>query len=228
MKIKFGSLVVDGRGKIGGHVASKNRSGAYLRTKVTPVNPRSTSQSIVRGRLGNISQGWRSLTDAQRAAWIAAVGEWKTTNVFGDVKLPSGSILHSKLNLNLAKVSAAAISSPLPPAIMTLVRPNVLASAAGTPSLTLTFSAAFPAGYKAYVSATPCISSGKSYVANMFRSISTLATLATPPANLLADWVAKFGGNPVVGSKIAVKLQFVNTTTGQVSPEYVVSCIVAA
>ena len=39
MKIKFGSEVVDGRGKIGGHVYSKNKGGAYKRTKVTPSNP---------------------------------------------------------------------------------------------------------------------------------------------------------------------------------------------
>ena len=30
MKMKWGALVVDGRGKIGGQVASKNRAGAYL------------------------------------------------------------------------------------------------------------------------------------------------------------------------------------------------------
>jgi len=47
MKMKFGAIVVDGRGKIGGHVASKNRGGAYLRTKVTPSNPQTGYQAAV-------------------------------------------------------------------------------------------------------------------------------------------------------------------------------------
>ena len=38
--MKFGALVVDGRNKIGGQVASKNRAGAYLRNKVTPSKKR--------------------------------------------------------------------------------------------------------------------------------------------------------------------------------------------
>ena len=55
MKIKFGAIVVDGRNKIGGHVMSKNRAGAYMRTKVSPVNPRSLDQMSVRSRLSAIS-----------------------------------------------------------------------------------------------------------------------------------------------------------------------------
>ena len=58
MKLKFGAIVTDGRGKIGGHVASKNRSGAYLRTKVTPSNPNTVAQVQVRSILASLSQSW--------------------------------------------------------------------------------------------------------------------------------------------------------------------------
>ena len=98
MKIKFGAIVVDGRGKIGGHVASKNRGGAYLRTKVTPTNPQTTFQSAVRNRLTAFSQGWRGLTQAQRDAWNAAVSNFSKTDVFGDIKQPTGLNLYVKLN----------------------------------------------------------------------------------------------------------------------------------
>lgn len=43
-KIKFGMMMTDARGKLGGQVFSKNRSGSYVRTKVTPVNPQTTTQ----------------------------------------------------------------------------------------------------------------------------------------------------------------------------------------
>ena len=74
MKILWGALVVDGRRKIGGQVASKNRGGAYMRNKVTPVNPQTAAQTAIRNRLAGLSQAWRALTAAQRAAWNGAVG----------------------------------------------------------------------------------------------------------------------------------------------------------
>lgn len=66
MKLNWSGFgAVDGRGKIGGHVASKNRSGAYARIKVTPVNPQTTFQQVARNLLTSLSQGWRALTQAQ-------------------------------------------------------------------------------------------------------------------------------------------------------------------
>jgi len=73
MKIKWGAIVVDGRNKIGGHVASKNRAGAYLRTKVTPVNPNTGYQAGVRNTLSTLSSGWRALEEAQRLQMLVSV-----------------------------------------------------------------------------------------------------------------------------------------------------------
>jgi len=92
MKIKFGALVVDGRGKIGGHVASKNRGGAYLRTKVTPVNPQTSFQNAVRNRLTAFAQAWRGLAASQRAAWNSSVSDFSKTDIFGDIKTLQESI----------------------------------------------------------------------------------------------------------------------------------------
>ena len=85
MKAKFGSIVVAGSGKIGGHVASRNRGGAYFRTKVTPVNPNTPAQAAVKSRLTTQAQAWRSLTAAQRAQWNAAVADFARTDIFGDL-----------------------------------------------------------------------------------------------------------------------------------------------
>ena len=101
MKAKFGAIVVDGRGKIGGHVASKNRSGSYFRTKVTPVNPQSARQSAVRATLSSFSASWRGLNQNRRDAWNSAVGSFTKTNVFGDTVTPTGKNLYTALNANL-------------------------------------------------------------------------------------------------------------------------------
>ena len=98
MKVKFGAIVVDGRGKIGGHVASKNRGGAYFRTKVTPTNPNSTAQAGVRNRMTSLAQGWRGLSASARLSWNNAVGDFAKTDIFGDIKQPSGINLFPTLN----------------------------------------------------------------------------------------------------------------------------------
>ena len=64
-RIKFGMMMTDARGKLGGQVFTKTRSGATVRTKVTPVNLKSSAQALVRNRFGSLSQGWRGLSEEE-------------------------------------------------------------------------------------------------------------------------------------------------------------------
>lgn len=227
MKIKYGSFIVDGSGKINGHVASKNHAGSFLRTKVTPLNPRTASQTAVRAMISTLSQGWRALTSAQIVAWNAAVGNFSKTDIFGDKKNPTGFNLYMGLNKNLADVGVDALGAPpLAEAVLTVV-PTALTATAGTASLSLTLSAAVPAGTKVKVMATRGLSAGINFVKSQFRQISTLAAAATSPVNLLTAYNTKFG-SLVAGQKIFVQLVFVNETTGQSSKSTIISAIVAA
>ena len=227
MKAKFGMVVVAGSGKIGGHVASRNRAGAYFRTKVTPVNPQSTAQLLVRNRLGTRSQAWRGLTDPQRAAWNAAVSSFAKTDIFGDLKNPSGFNLYQALNNNLVTVGAAAIT--LPPAVGSVLFVNItsITPAAGTGLIPMVLSAAVPAGTAVKVFATAPQSPGVSFVKSEYRLITTLPAATATPVALGTVYVTKFG-NWLVGQKIFFKLVFVNTTTGQQSLPLQLATISAA
>lgn len=228
MKTKWGLMVVEGRGKLGGHVASKNRGGAYFRTKVTPVNPQSSSQLGVRNRFATYSQNWKGLTAAQRAAWNAAVGDFTTTNVFGDVVTPSGANLYQKLNNNLVTVGESAITSPPTPAAVGEFVASTLTAESGTQSLSLTSGGAVPANTAIKVFATKQLSAGKSFIKNEYRLITTLAAAATSPMDILTPYQAKFGDIDQVGAKISVKCVAVNTNTGQEGTPSEVSDIVEA
>lgn len=226
MKVKFGAIVVDGRNKVGGHVLSKNRGGAYMRTKVTPVNPQSVAQSRVRGTLTTFSQGWRGLTDTERAAWNAAVGNFKKTDIFGDIKNPSGINLYVKLNATLAVVGSAPIV--LPPADTT--SPGETTTTATVDGTTPAVSVAFtptpvPAGTKLSIEATAPQSAGKSFLKNQYRVIATEAAAAASPANVLTAYAAKFG-NPVTGQKTGIRTRLIDTTTGIAGP-YSYSVVIA-
>jgi hypothetical protein len=216
MKAKFGAIVVDGRGKLGGHVASKNRAGSYFRTKVTPVNPQTSFQSVVRNRLAGLSSGWRGLTAAQRAAWNGAVVDFQKTDIFGDIKTPSGFNLYQKLNNNLLNIGIAAISTP--PQIVAVDAFSTLSLAAedGTvaESLELTFTPAIAADHKVKVYATAPMSAGISFVKSEYRQIAVLDNGDTSAYNLLAEYQAKFGSTGEAGQKIFVKVVQVESASG--------------
>lgn len=116
-KVKFGMMAVDMRNKLGGQVFSKNRGGAYIRTKVTPANAQTSFQTAVRAILTFFAQSFRTLTAAQILAWNNAVSDFTGTDIFGDVRTPSGINLYIRLNANLAKVGEPAISDPPLPKI---------------------------------------------------------------------------------------------------------------
>ena len=228
MKMKFGALVTDGRGKIGGHVASKNRYGAYLRTKVTPTNPGSTAQVTVRNRLSALSTAWRALTPAQRAAWNAAVGDYSRTDIFGDIRNPSGFNLHQRLNNNLVNIGKSAITSPPLPEAVDAFATFSVAAAEGAQTVTLTYTPAIAADHSVLVFGTTAISPGVSFVKSEFRQFDVIVTADASPFAISTEYIAKFGVVGAAGMKIFIQMVQVNWATGQAGLPIQASCIIAA
>lgn len=226
-KVKFSALISDMRNKLNGSVFAKNRGGNYLRTKVTPVNPQSVAQTAARALLSSYSQGWKGLTQDQRNAWNSAVAQWATTDIFGDIKNPTGLQLYIRLNVNIELAGGTPITlPPLPvgaePVLDLTVDSDVSDSEVNISDVTTPV----PANTTLYIEATPCISPGISNANSYFRFVKAYAAAATP-GNIWTEYVAKFG-TPVAGQKLFVRAKFISTTTGEVSSPLVASCIVSA
>ncbi len=68
--IKFSGIVSDARGSIGGTVFSRNRGGAYIRSRTKPINPNTPGQQEVRAVMAFLTNRWsQNLTATQRDAW---------------------------------------------------------------------------------------------------------------------------------------------------------------
>lgn len=214
-KVKFTAFVAEIRNKVNGSVFSKNRSGNYIRNKVTPVNPQTADQVAKRSQLASWAQGWRGLTQAQRDAWNSAVQDFKGTDIFGDIKIPSGINLYTKLNMNLDQISAANISSPpLPDAVDPITSLSITPNGtAGTFTVTFT-PTPVPAGHTWIVEATAPVSVGKSFVKSEYRQITTLAAATATGASIFTAWSNKFG-TLTVGQKVFVRITPVLISTGQ-------------
>jgi hypothetical protein len=223
MKAKFGAIIVDGRGKVGGHVVSKNRAGSYIRTKVTPANPNTSYQAEARNRLSNLSTAWGALDAAERLAWNNAVEHYKKTDIFGDLKNPAGFNLFQRINNNLAQIGVAQIDTPALPAEMPVIISGVLtATHASTIEVTFDTDPVFTACDMA-VDATPALTPGKSYVKSEFRRIGKYSAVDAHVLDLSDEYDDKFGAVGAAGQNVFIRMKMINKTTGQAGIPVVLS-----
>ena len=197
-KIKFGMMMTDARGKLGGQVFSKNRSGAYVRTKVTPSNARSARQTFIRATLSRISANWSTLTKEQREGFNSAVEQWQSTNIFGDVVKPTGKTLFVKLNINLANTQQAEINavpekSEMPQLVLTSVEND-----GGLISLNFSGN---QVGIKILVFATAPQSQGTGFFKGKYRQLGVITGSASGTVDITTMYEEKFG-TPDTGANI--------------------------
>lgn len=191
-KIKFGMMMTDARGKLGGQVFSKNRAGAYIRTKVTPSNPQTQAQAQVRSNLATLSTGWNSLTAEQIAQWNGSVDDWASTDIFGDIKKPTGKNLYVKLNVNLLNSGQSPIVAPpakieLPALVdvdVDVILPAGTLSIDGLP--------VFAAGTYQIEACAP-VARGVNFVKNKFRVISYVTQSTAGVVDVSTAYTNKFG-----------------------------------
>lgn len=218
-------MMTDARGKLGGQVFSKNRGGAYVRTKVTPTNPQTTFQTAVRTTFAAFSQAWSGLSDAVRQAWDGAVSSWSTTDVFGDLKNPTGKSLY--LRLNQRAVNAGFTPFSTVPAKAEMVEGIVTLVEIGIGSVTIDLTGAYTgADARIVLSATPVLSDGTSYVKNKLRDIYNSTGAGYSPEAAFAAYESRFG-DLAVGQNIYFGIKYV-LASGQSSPVQIVKADITA
>jgi hypothetical protein len=199
MKAKFGSFIVAGSGKIGGHVVSKNKGGSYVRTKVTPSNPNSSAQQASRALLASLSTAWAGLTDEQRASWNGAVNDFSSTDVFGDLRNPSGINLFVKLNANLSNTGQAMLTVAPTKIEVPFFGVQSVVVDLSTTNVTTTLVPA-PSAFDLFVvRASAPMSAGISNAKSKMRVIYT-GNLDGSGLDLYTAYVAKFGVPPIGGN----------------------------
>jgi hypothetical protein len=222
-KIKFGMIVTDGRGKLGGQVFSKNRGGAYIRTKVTPTNPQSTAQTLVRQSFAEYSQNWSALTAALITAWNASVSSWSKTDIFGDLRNPTGKNLYLRLNQNATLAGYPGISSPPEKAEMVSgIVTDINFSQSG--ALIEFIDVYAGSGARVVFSSSGAVSNGTSYVKNKLRVFETNLAVDVADDATYDLYVAKFG-TPIIGQKVFFGIKYV-LENGQTSPVQIVETVV--
>jgi hypothetical protein len=107
-------LFSDARNKLGGSVFARNRSGVYVRAKVSPEQPRTVSQQTNRALFAELAGAWKTLSQADIAAWNSSAAATTLHDSLGHSFSPSGFQLYLSCNKNLRYLGQPTIPAPVP------------------------------------------------------------------------------------------------------------------
>jgi hypothetical protein len=214
-KIKLGGLAQDVRGSLAGTTFSKNASGAYVRGKVSPVQPRTSFQTAARNMFGGLSKLWGgTLTADKRTAWQGFAASHPIIDVFGDSMVLSGINTFQRLNRVIMFLGSASISDP--PANLDV---TALTSATVAVSVATGISIAFAPsplaqGEGVYIWATGPIPKGRAFVNSMYKLVA--GGDQETPSVLTTAYTTRFGAI-TLGSVHAFLICTASTVNGAVS-----------
>lgn len=219
-KVNFGAVVNDARGKVNGNVFSKNRSGPYIRRKVTPTNPATVAQAQARQNFAIASQTWSgTLTSLQRSAWTAFANLYPINNVFGLAIQLNGLNTVVKVNTVLNQIGATPLTDPpaSPATIPIPIVPEILTVLVSTAHMEYQQAAAAPtSGTMFYLFGTPPLPAGRNATPSDYRFIGTVPPATTGFPATLDIWSNYIGvfGEPLAGQKVNVLVSTVDPLVG--------------
>lgn len=225
--VKFGAGVSEMRGKEGGVVYSRNAYGAYIKQKVSPVNPQTNKQLTQRGLMGNLAQLWSSLTSGEAAAWDNLGAQVTRINRFGDSTIYTGFSLFMRLNRNLSVVGEDPLTvAPAVPTMAVLTPGAFIANVTGT-VLTLAWTAdSADARYALVFYITNNILTGRKFVKNFYRKVAQSTLSNASPTALYTGWNTYYGNPLIEDATIFYKVKLIDKNTGFDSTPLVGSTVV--
>lgn len=221
MKIQFGGLITDGRGSMGGSTFSRNGSGAYVRLKVTPVNPNTPAQANARANFGANSKAWGAvLSDAQRQGWKSLAQNFPVNDIFGNSVILSGNVLYGKVNNVLRNLGLSAISDPPIDLSVTALETLAVTAAEALSTIDIAFTVTpLPANHQLYIFASGNLPPGVNFYKNKLRYVGTSAAAQASPFDAGAEWELLFG-ELTAGNRFGIAVATVNTLNGAVSTAF--------
>lgn len=214
-KVQYSAVVGDARGKVGGNVLTKGRFGAVVRTKVSPVQPRSSHQRNVRSSFTGHSKAWSLLASAaMRTAWDSFARANPIKDVFGNTRILTGHQMYVRVNRVIEMCGGTKLD--VPPLSLSIGEPGIVTAAAvhnapGTVTMTPTVNPA--ATECAELWAAPPLNPGRKFVGSIYRLLGVAPAGQAGPYHDGGTYEGRFG-TIQVGQTIRVMVKYANKFTG--------------
>jgi hypothetical protein len=213
----IGLLSADARGKLGGTIFSRSRSGTTLKGHVAPRQPRSSLQNNSRAIMSVTGSLWQSLSTSQKQGWSTLAQALTWTNVLGQSYIPTAQQLFTYCQTNLLRCAlpeqlTAPSVSPLLPVIL-----GVETYSSGSTNYgAFVDASSFPSTIYAMIYAGALLQAKlTTYRANLFRFIYSGVNV-NANVNLASEYLAvfKFPAN----GQLVVFARLVDSATGFATP----------
>jgi hypothetical protein len=196
-------------GKRGKTVSMEGRYGQVSRILAVPANPETPYQLTIRRNLRKVSAAWRALTEAQRAAWVAAAVNAQSHSRLGQSGPLTGAQLFNKINCTLLLFGQPQVDTPPAPPVFPDLAPQnlVITNAGGVVTLKLTCPT--DPGTNTIVRASAPVSAGRGTWRN-YRILGICPAPVAGASDITGLYTARFGVPPA-GMKVFVSVnQFVD------------------
>lgn len=216
--IKFGSIITDSRGKIGGTVLRMTRWGNTLNVKARTTAARTARQVTIGAVLGTAASDWNTtLSESEREDWRTLAATQFSIDAWGNSRALTGLALFTRVNS--ARISAGLsplTTAPADQAVTTPLTATLTITAGPTLSVAWTTTPA-PTDHRVRIYCTRPMSVGTSVAMKKYQLVTMTAAAAGSPADITAAYTALFGA-PATGKRIYAQVAFWNQSNGALSP----------
>ena len=214
-RIKFTALVESVRGTIAGTTFQRNAFGYTAKSKPNMVNPNTFTQAQRKQGFQKALQKWKTLTNADRAAWDT----WASVNPVPSHNNPaaylSGFNLYVRWHALTFQWTENTLNNPSAPInSVTYIETEVIRSGA---ILELVISSTVTGGaWSVYPYLSRPLGAAQTYPKSWTRFVQRYAHASPIDAQIQTRYTQLFGSLPNVGDRVGVDLTFQNEGNGTV------------
>ena len=215
MKIKFGMIVTDGKGSMGGQTIQRSGSGVIARNKPMPTFARYRPVSKFKSYTHQALWSYTTLTPLQQRMWKAEAQNYIRTDVIGGKYTMTAQQMFISANINTQQVGTGIITVPAAKRVWSLIGIfTVSITAAGT-SFIVNYSPNAPNGAATLLFyCSPSVSNGISSIGSRLKQLDVLINATGQSSD---DITLEYSGlfqTPRVGQRVFVKIVAIDNASG--------------
>lgn len=205
--IKYGAIITEIKGKVGGSVFQSNKAGFTMKNKPKIAIDRAKARTFGDGHqnllFSSAIKNWSQITEANRSSWSALVGTWQFNNKFGDVYNGSPYQIQNACNINRQLLELAMLAPA--PTYNPAVDPGLsYANFSLSGTFNGTIANAGANGQLVYVEASQPVNPTKNISRVQFRKFGVIVS-AAGTANYKAAYIAWLGFTPALGTVFYIR-----------------------
>jgi len=221
--IKHSGLIDQLKGKLHGSVFQSGPGGNVIRGGKMYCRTAMYNRNNATYITPQVSSMWKTLAQSDRDTWQAQVGNYPTTDKFGNPRTPSAYTLFMKVNACLANIGLTELATAIAPIAFTDF--TGLTFGLGPTSFLEVVLPVLPTTQEVLMyELTPAFTQGRNMPVGYWRFLKKAARPAGTHITLGTQWEGAFG-SPLSGLKVYCRVSVINRFSGQKSAPYILSYV---